>query len=271
MSDQPVLTVDDLYVDVTTATGRIPILQGVSFQLRAGQVFGLVGESGSGKTMTCLSVLNLLPRKSEVRQGSIKLKNQELLGLPERGMRQIRGKELAVVMQNPMAAFNPVVTIGQHFVETLRCHLPVTVKEAQEIAIHHLRALELPRAEQLLKQYPFQLSGGMLQRVMIAIAVSLKPTVLITDEPTTALDTIAQLQILDHLDWVRAEYSTAIMLVSHDLGAVARLADHVGVMYGGRIVENAPTQVLFSRPQHAYTRALLGVRRSRNGKKLAEG
>jgi nickel transport system ATP-binding protein len=163
-------------------------------------------------------------------------------------------------MQNPMSAFNPVVTIGQHFRETLRTHLHVTLKQAEEIAIAYLKLMELPRPDQLLKQYPFQLSGGMLQRVMIAIAVSLQPSIIIADEPTTALDATNQLQILEHLNWLRKEYNTGILLVSHDLGAIAHLADEVAVMYGGYIVEKAPVSTLFNRPTHPYTQSLLESR-----------
>ncbi|MGG4446561.1 ABC transporter ATP-binding protein [Brevibacillus porteri] len=262
MTTQSILTVNDLHVHVSTEHCQVPILNGVSFDLQAGKVFGLVGESGSGKTMTCLALVNLLPNKSKVVRGSIVLKNKDLRNISASEMRQIRGKEIAMIMQNPMSAFNPVVTIGQHFRETLRIHLQVTQKQAEEMAIAYLELMQLPRPDLLLKQYPFQLSGGMLQRVMIAIAVSLQPSIIIADEPTTALDATNQLQILDQLNWLRKEYNTSILLVSHDLGAIAYLADEVAVMNSGNIVERASVSTLFNRPTHPYTKALLESRLS---------
>ncbi|WP_342605290.1 ABC transporter ATP-binding protein [Peribacillus sp. FSL E2-0159] len=221
---------------------------------------GIVGESGSGKTMTCMSLLNLLPDKAKVVQGSIKFNNIDLLNVSTEDIRKVRGSEIAMIMQNPMIAFNPVRTIGRHFIETLRTHLPITKQQARKMALEYLEKTDLPNPENVLKQYPFQLSGGMLQRVMIAITMSLSPSIIIADEPTTALDVTNQLQVLKQLDKLRKEYNTCILLVSHDLGVIAQLADEVAVMYGGYIVEKAPVLKLFNRPMHPYTRVLLESR-----------
>lgn len=223
-------------------------------------MLGIVGESGSGKTMTCMSLLNLLPDKAKVVQGSIKFNNIDLLNVSTEDIRKVRGSEIAMIMQNPMIAFNPVRTIGRHFIETLRTHLPITKQQARKMALEYLEKTDLPNPENVLKQYPFQLSGGMLQRVMIAITMSLSPSIIIADEPTTALDVTNQLQVLKQLDKLRKEYNTCILLVSHDLGVIAQLADEVAVMYGGYIVEKAPVLKLFNRPMHPYTRVLLESR-----------
>ncbi|WP_225435190.1 ABC transporter ATP-binding protein [Bacillus aerolatus] len=247
-------------IDVSTPHGVTQVVRDVSFKIEAGKVFGFVGESGSGKTMTCMSLLNLLPGEAKVVKGSIKFRNKDILNCSAKDMRKARGSEIAMIMQNPMTAFNPVRTIGRHFIETLKTHLPITKQQARTMAIAYLEKADLPNPENLLKQYPFQLSGGMLQRVMIAITMSLNPSILIADEPTTALDATNQLQILQQLNWLRKEYDTGILLVSHDLGVIAQLADEVAVMYGGYIVEKAPVFKLFNRPMHPYTRVLLESR-----------
>ncbi|MBK5446436.1 ABC transporter ATP-binding protein [Peribacillus sp. TH24] len=260
MGQDPILTVDKLNVIVTTPYGVTQTVHDVSFKLEAGKVLGLVGESGSGKTMTCMSLLNLLPEKAKVVQGSIKFKNIDLLYVSTEDLRKVRGSEIAMIMQNPMIAFNPVRTIGRHFIETLRTHLPITKQQARKMAVEYLEKTDLPNPENVLKQYPFQLSGGMLQRVMIAITMSLSPSIIIADEPTTALDSTNQLQVLKQLDKLRKEYNTCILLVSHDLGVIAQLADEVAVMYGGYIVEKAPVLKLLNRPMHPYTKVLLESR-----------
>ncbi|MET3320649.1 UNVERIFIED_ORG: oligopeptide/dipeptide ABC transporter ATP-binding protein [Peribacillus simplex] len=260
MGQDPILTVDNLNVKVTTPYGVNQTVHDVSFKLEAGKVLGLVGESGSGKTMTCMSLLNLLPEKAKVVQGSIKFKNIDLLNVSTEDLRKVRGSEIAMIMQNPMIAFNPVRTIGRHFIETLRTHLPITKQQARKIAVEYLEKTDLPNPENVLKQYPFQLSGGMLQRVMIAITMSLSPSIIIADEPTTALDSTNQLQVLKQLDKLREEYNTCILLVSHDLGVIAQLADEVAVMYGGYIVEKAPVLKLLNHPMHPYTKVLLESR-----------
>ncbi|MFB7639631.1 ABC transporter ATP-binding protein [Peribacillus butanolivorans] len=260
MGQAPILTVDNLNVIVTTPYGVTQTVHDVSFKLEAGKVLGIVGESGSGKTMTCMSLLNLLPEKAKVVQGSIKFKNIDLLNVSTEDLRKVRGSEIAMIMQNPMIAFNPVRTIGRHFIETLRTHLPITKQQARKMAVEYLEKTDLPNPENVLKQYPFQLSGGMLQRVMIAITMSLSPSIIIADEPTTALDSTNQLQVLKQLDKLRKEYNTCILLVSHDLGVIAQLADEVAVMYGGYIVEKAPVLKLLNRPMHPYTKVLLESR-----------
>ncbi|MFU2014508.1 ABC transporter ATP-binding protein [Peribacillus butanolivorans] len=260
MGQAPILTVDNLNVIVTTPYGVTQTVHDVSFKLEAGKVLGLVGESGSGKTMTCMSLLKLLPEKAKVVQGSIKFKNIDLLNVSTEDLRKVRGSEIAMIMQNPMIAFNPVRTIGRHFIETLRTHLPITKQQARKMAVEYLEKMDLPNPENVLKQYPFQLSGGMLQRVMIAITMSLSPSIIIADEPTTALDSTNQLQVLKQLDKLRKEYNTCILLVSHDLGVIAQLADEVAVMYGGYIVEKAPVLKLLNRPMHPYTKVLLESR-----------
>ncbi|MEK4536032.1 ABC transporter ATP-binding protein [Peribacillus sp. FSL K6-1552] len=260
MGQDPILTVDNLNVIVTTPYGVTQTVHDVSFKLEAGKVLGLVGESGSGKTMTCMSLLNLLPEKAKVVQGSIKFKNIDLLNVSTEDLRKVRGSEIAMIMQNPMIAFNPVRTIGRHFIETLRTHLPITKQQARKIAVEYLEKTDLPNPENVLNQYPFQLSGGMLQRVMIAITMSLSPSIIIADEPTTALDSTNQLQVLKQLDKLRKEYNTCILLVSHDLGVIAQLADEVAVMYGGYIVEKAPVLKLLNSPMHPYTKVLLESR-----------
>ncbi|MFE4429454.1 ABC transporter ATP-binding protein [Peribacillus butanolivorans] len=260
MGQDPILTVDNLNVIVTTPYGVTQTVHDVSFKLVAGKVLGLVGESGSGKTMTCMSLLKLLPEKAKVVQGSIKFKNIDLLNVSTEDLRKVRGSEIAMIMQNPMIAFNPVRTIGRHFIETLRTHLPITKQQARKMAVEYLEKTDLPNPENVLKQYPIQLSGGMLQRVMIAITMSLSPSIIIADEPTNALDSTNQLQVLKQLDKLRKEYNTCILLVSHDLGVIAQLADEVAVMYGGYIVEKAPVLKLLNRPMHPYTKVLLESR-----------
>ncbi|MDN3020153.1 ABC transporter ATP-binding protein [Paenibacillus sp. BSR1-1] len=260
MGQHSILTVNNLNIVVSTPHGVTQTVNDVSFELEAGKVFGLVGESGSGKTMTCMSLLNLLPDEAKVVEGSIKFRNKDILNCSTEDVRKVRGSEIAMIMQNPMTAFNPVRNIGCHFIETLRTHLHINKHQAREMAMAYLEKMDLPYPENLLKQYPFQLSGGMLQRVMIAITMSLNPSILIADEPTTALDATNQLQILKQLDRLRNEYNTGILLVSHDLGVIAQMADEVAVMYGGYIVEKASVLKLFNRPKHPYTRALLQSR-----------
>ncbi|WP_416671321.1 ABC transporter ATP-binding protein [Egbenema bharatensis] len=258
----PVLTVTDLHVEFQQRTGWTPAVRGVSLQLKPGKVLGIIGESGSGKSATCLAILGLLGRGGRIAHGSIHLLQQELTQLSPAAMRQIRGQQIGVVLQNPSSFFNPILTIGQQFRETLRSHQPLSKAEARSIALEHLAAVGLPYPQQLWRQFPFQLSGGMLQRVMIAIALSLHPAVLIADEPTTALDVITQMQILNLLAHLQQQHNSAILLVTHDMGVIAQLADEVAVMYQGQFVEQAAVADLFDCPQHPYTRSLLASRLS---------
>ncbi|CAG7649182.1 ABC transporter ATP-binding protein [Paenibacillus allorhizosphaerae] len=258
--DKHILRVDHLHISVSTPQGKKKIVNDVSFDLKKGEILGLVGASGSGKTMTCLAIMGLLQESAFIEHGAIHLESQNLLKLQASRMRSVRGKEIAVIMQNPMSAFNPTITIGHHVIETLRTHRPFSRKEARELAATYLARTGLPHPDQLMGQYPFQLSGGMLQRVMIAIAMSLQPAVLIADEPTTALDTTHQVQLLEQMHRLCEEQETAMLLVSHDLGVIAYMADEVMVMNQGSIVEKAPVAELFDRPQHPYTRMLLQAR-----------
>ncbi|QIZ10998.1 nickel import ATP-binding protein NikD [Priestia megaterium] len=255
-----VLQVRDLHVQVKTKTGAATLVEDINFELKRGEVLGLVGESGCGKTVTSMSILQLLNRKTTTIEGSIVLKGRELNGLREKEMRMIRGKDIAFIMQNPMNAFTPVFTIGHQFIETIRSHTQWNKKQATELAIEAMHHVNLPDPVKLLKSYPFQLSGGMLQRVMIAIAACLHPAVIIADEPTTALDVNNQKKVLYHLDKIRSEYGSAILLISHDLGVISEMADEVAVMQNGRIVEKAGVFQLFDEPQHEYTKKLLNAR-----------
>ncbi len=255
-----VLKVRDLNVKVKSDQGMLPLVQDLQLELKRGKVLGLVGESGSGKTMTCMSILQLLDRKTTCIEGSIQLQGRELNGLKAEDMRTIRGKEVGYIMQNPMNAFSPVFTIGNQFIETIRTHTELTKRQAFELAVASMETVHLPKPSELMRRYPFQLSGGMLQRVMIAISMCLRPSVVIADEPTTALDVTNQLQVLKELDRLRLESDSAILLISHDLGVIAELADEVAVMQKGRIVEKADVFQLFDHPQHEYTKKLLQAR-----------
>lgn len=260
IKNQRILNVKDLQVQVKTEKGTTTLVEDINFEIEKGKILGLVGESGSGKTVTSMSILQLLDKKNMDIQGSISLKGRELNGLNDKEMRQIRGKDIAFIMQNPMNAFTPVFTIGHQFVETIQAHTPLKKKQAKELAIEVMGSVNLPEPAKLLKKYPLQLSGGMLQRVMIAMAACLNPAVIIADEPTTALDLHNQLQVLRLLDKIRSQYGTAILLISHDLGVISEMADDVMVMQHGRIVEAADVFELFDDPQHDYTKKLLRTR-----------
>ncbi|MDW2886576.1 ABC transporter ATP-binding protein [Exiguobacterium artemiae] len=252
---KPVLSVEQLTIE-TIADGQ-PLVQNISFQLAAGQIVGLVGESGCGKTVTSLALLRLLDEKVIRQSGRIWLDETDLMTLSDRTLRRVRGGQIAFIMQNPMSAFTPVFTIGHQLMETIRTHDRCSKREAKDRALEALREVNLEQPDRILKAYPFELSGGMLQRVMIALAVCLRPHVLIADEPTTALDVYNQKLVLYYLEKVRATYDTAILLISHDLSVIAEMADHVLVMRDGEIVEQANVFDLFDRPQHPYTRQLL--------------
>lgn len=255
-----VLQVKGLCVKVKTDQGMAPLVQDVDLTIKPGTVHGLVGESGSGKTVTSMSLLQLLNPKATSIEGSIRLNGRELNGLRHEEMRSIRGKEIALIMQNPMNAFSAVFTIGQQFVETIRTHTDFTKKQAVELAISSMQDVNLPEPAELMKRYPFQLSGGMLQRVMIAITISLRPSLIIADEPTTALDVTNQLQVLRQLNRIRSEYGTSILLISHDLSVIAEMANEVSVIQHGRIVEHSDVYRLFDEPKHEYTKQLLAAR-----------
>ncbi len=262
MGKQPLLAVESLQIIIKHTEQAVPVVHQLSFQIGQGEIFGLVGESGCGKTLTCLSILNLLPAGVARTGGQIQLAGENLDALTAAKWRQLRGDRIALIMQNPMSAFDAIRTIGDHFIETLLAHGKTDRRAAKETAIEYLARVGLPEPGLLLRQYPFELSGGMLQRVIIAIALAQQPDLIIADEPTTALDATSQIQILDLLADVRREFGTSMLLISHDLGVIARLADSVAVMYGGQIVEQAAVADLFAQPLHPYTQSLLSARNS---------
>lgn len=232
-------------------------VDGVSFSVKSGEMVALVGESGSGKTITSLSIMRLIDKPGKIAAGRIKFNGHDLTSLSEKQMTNVRGKEIGVIFQEPMTALNPVFTIGNQIIETLVRHKKLPKKEAKQKAVELLTLVGFPRPQATIKQYPHELSGGMRQRAMIAMAISCKPKLLIADEPTTALDVTIQAQILDLLHEMKDKFQMAILLITHDLGVVSEYADHVLVMYGGQIVEEAPKEELFLRPKHPYTRGLL--------------
>ncbi|GGD46817.1 ABC transporter ATP-binding protein [Paenibacillus nasutitermitis] len=262
-----ILEVSRLNVQIQTDRGVVHAVQEASFQIGAGKILGIVGESGCGKSMTCMAVLGMLPAAAAITQGSIKLRGKELAGLADSQLRHIRGKELALVMQNPMTAFNPALTIGKQFTETLRTHQGLSRKQAEQKAIDGIGEMGLSDAGKILKQYPFELSGGMLQRIMIALSLSMKPSLLIADEPTTALDSVNRRKVMDAFRAIKEEGHTAILLVSHDLSIIGALADEVVVMKQGQILEKADAVQLMSRPQHEYTKMLLNARLTADSRK----
>ncbi|MCX6348795.1 MAG: ABC transporter ATP-binding protein [Candidatus Aureabacteria bacterium] len=237
--------------------GAVKAVDGVSFGLEKGETLGLVGESGCGKTMTALALLRLIPPPGMIAGGEIFFEGRDLLAWPEEEMRRIRGKKIAMIFQEPMTSLNPVFTVGDQIEETIRAHERVGRSSARERALRLLAEVNIPAPAERLSAYPHQLSGGMRQRVMIAIALSCRPLILIADEPTTALDVTVQAQILKLLSRLRRELDMALLLVTHDLGVVAQETARVAVMYLGRIVEAAATRDLFARPLHPYTAALM--------------
>ena len=255
----PLLKVQELQVRFDTPRGILKAVAGVSFELAPGETLGLVGESGCGKTVTALSILRLLPSPQATVTGEIRFLGEDLLSSPEERLRQIRGDRIAMVFQEPMTALNPVLTIGEQVMEVLRLHRGLSNHQARREAAAALTRVGLPEAERRLKQYPHQLSGGLRQRAMIAMALACEPDLLIADEPTTALDVTIQAQILALLGRLQAELGLSILFITHNLGIVAQTADRVAVMYAGLIVEQAPTRELFKHPDHPYTRGLLSA------------
>jgi oligopeptide/dipeptide ABC transporter ATP-binding protein len=253
------LSVRDLRISVPSGDdARALAVDGVSFELRRGELLALVGESGCGKSLTSLALLRLLPGAARIEAGSsLTLDGMDLLALDARALRAVRGRRIAMVFQDPMTSLNPVLTVGAQVAETIRAHEAVSVRAARDRSRQLLADVGIGDVDRRLDAYPHQLSGGLRQRVMIAIALAAGPDVLVADEPTTALDVTVQAQILELLDRLRAERGLAVLLVTHDLGVVAGRADRVAVMYAGQIVETAPTAALFADPQHPYTRGLL--------------
>ncbi|MEO8557418.1 MAG: ABC transporter ATP-binding protein [Rhodospirillales bacterium] len=255
---EPILRVNNLRTVFYTRSGTVPAVDDLSFEVRRGETLGLVGESGCGKSVTSLSILRLIPpRAGTIEHGSVMYAGRDLMKLGDEEMRQIRGGDIAMVFQEPMTALNPVLTIGQQIVETILLHENMSKEEARNRAIEMLRTVHISEAERQIDNYPHQLSGGMRQRAMIAMALSCNPKVLIADEPTTALDVTIQAQILELMQELQAKFGTAIIMITHDLGVIAETADRVAVMYAGRKVEEADVQDLFDDPVHPYTQGLL--------------
>ena len=254
-----ILEVRDLHTQFNTLDGVVRAVDGVSFDVARGETLGIVGESGCGKSVTALSILRLIPPETgRIAQGSIRFEGNELTALSEEEMKSLRGHRISMIFQEPMTSLNPVQTVGEQIIEAVRLHRAVSAAEARGRALEMLRLVKIPSPETRLDEYPHQLSGGMRQRVMIAMALACDPKILIADEPTTALDVTIQAQILDLLRDLRERTGAAIMLITHDLGVVAEIAHRVIVMYAGRIVEEAPVDLLFADPQHPYTLGLLG-------------
>lgn len=254
----PLLLVEDLHVHFKTDDGLVRAVNGVSFELAPGETLGIVGESGSGKTVTNLALLGLIPQPPGVIAGGEAIyRGQDLLRLPAAELSNIRGRRIAMIFQDPMTALNPFLTVGEQISEVTRLHLRHSAAQARKHAIEMLAKVHIPAPEQRIDDYPHQFSGGMRQRVMIAMALACQPDVLIADEPTTALDVTIQAQMLELIKELQRTQGTAVILITHSLGVVASVCDRVIVMYGGQIAEEAATQSLFERPQHPYTVGLL--------------
>jgi peptide/nickel transport system ATP-binding protein len=253
----PLLEVRDLRTVFYTGDGRVPAVDGVSFDLEKGKSLGIVGESGCGKSVTSLSIMRLIASPGRIENGSVRFAGQDLLALPDDEMQKIRGKSIAMIFQEPMTSLNPVLTIGAQISEAVLMHERVHEGEARARAIEMLEHVGIPQAKQRYSSYPHELSGGMRQRVMIAMALSCDPQLLIADEPTTALDVTIQAQILELLKALRQERHLALLLITHDLGVIAEMVDDVVVMYAGEIVESSTVLPLYADPKHPYTKGLL--------------
>ncbi len=256
---EPLLRVEDLHTYFGKGEREFKAVNGVSFQLKRGETLGIVGESGCGKSVTSLSIMQLIPNPpGRIAGGQIWFGGEDLTKKSQEEMRGIRGNKISMIFQEPMTSLNPVYTVGDQIIEGIRLHRDISAADARDRAIEMLRLVRIPSPEKRIDDYPHQLSGGMRQRVMIAMALACEPQLLIADEPTTALDVTIQAQILDLMRRIRDETGTAIMLITHSLGVVAEMADHVVVMYAGRIVEQADVKTIFRDPQHPYTLGLLG-------------
>jgi oligopeptide/dipeptide ABC transporter ATP-binding protein len=254
------LEVDNLHTHFFTREGVVKAVDGVSFTVEAGRTLGIVGESGCGKSVTALSIMGLIPRPpARIVEGTVTFQGRDLTTVSERDLEDIRGREMAMIFQDPMTSLNPTLRIRTQITEVLDRHFGYSKEDARRRAVELLEEVQIPRAAQRLDDYPHRFSGGMRQRVMIAIALACNPKLLIADEPTTALDVTVQAEILDLLEDLRQEHEMGMIIITHDMGVVAETADDVAVMYAGQIVEQAPTQELFDHPEHPYTEALLGA------------
>ena len=256
--DAPLLEVEGLEVEFGTRQGVARVLDGIALSLEAGQTLGIVGESGCGKSMTALSIMRLVPvPPGRIGAGSVRLKGEDLLQVSEKRMREVRGKDISMIFQEPMTSLNPVYSIGDQIAETVRLHEGLGRRDSLDRAVEMLKAVHIPAAERRVREFPHQMSGGMRQRVMIAMALACRPSVLIADEPTTALDVTVQAQVFDLLKELQEKTGTAIILISHDMGVIAEMADRVMVMYAGRIFEEASTDEILESPKHPYTQGLI--------------
>ncbi|HEY2873809.1 MAG TPA: ABC transporter ATP-binding protein [Reyranella sp.] len=255
---EPLLELKRLAVSFATDDGTVRAVDGIDLALQRGRTLGLVGESGCGKSVTSLAVMGLLPPENSKVSGEVHFEGRDLLKIPRAELRDLRGARLAMIFQEPMTSLNPSYTIGNQIIEAIRRHQGLNAAEARKRAIEMLRLVHVPSPEKRIDDYPHKLSGGQRQRAMIAMALACGPQLLIADEPTTALDVTIQAQILDLMRGLRRDTGTAIILITHDLGVVAEMADDVAVMYAGQIVERAPVEALFARPEHPYTVGLLG-------------
>jgi oligopeptide/dipeptide ABC transporter ATP-binding protein len=265
------LEIDDLRTYFKTREGEVHAVDGVSFTLERGKTLGIVGESGCGKSVTALSIMGLIQRPGRVVSGSAVFDGRDLLRLKERTLEDIRGREIGMIFQDPMTSLNPTFTIGMQITETLRRHLGLSRNRARKRAIELLEEVHIPKAAARLNDYPHRFSGGMRQRVMIAIALSCSPKLLIADEPTTALDVTVQAGVLDLLAELRAEHDMSMIIITHDMGVVAETADDILVMYAGQVVEQASTLDLFDSPEHPYTEALLHALPQIEGTNVRQG
>ena len=256
---RPLLQVEDLRTHFRTVDGTVRAVDGVSFHIAAGETLAVVGESGCGKSVTSMSILRLIQEPPGKITGRILFEGTDLLTLSERQMREIRGNAISMIFQEPMTSLNPVLTVGRQIGETLRLHQGLDERAAEARAIEMLELVHIPEARRRVREYPHQLSGGMRQRVLIALALACNPKLLIADEPTTALDVTIQAQILDLMRELKSKLGSAILLITHDLGVVAEMAERIVVMYAGRKVEEASAKDLFARPRHPYTQGLLGA------------
>ena len=251
------LEVKDLHTSFYTPVGEVKAVNGVSFNLERGKVLGIVGESGSGKSVTAYSIMQILEKTGKIVSGSVKFDGQELVGIGEEGMKKIRGNKISIIFQDPMTSLNPTYTIGHQLMEAIMLHTPRNKQQAWDRAVEMLRLVNVNEPEKRMKQYPFEFSGGMRQRVMIAMALACEPDILIADEPTTALDVTIQAQILELMQSLQKELGMAIIMITHDLGVVAQLCDEVIVMYAGSICEQGTADEIFYNPRHEYTKGLM--------------
>ena len=251
------LEVKDLRTSFFTPAGEVKAVNGVSFYLDHGKVLGIVGESGSGKSVTAYSIMQILEKTGKIVGGSVKFNGQELVGATEKEMKKIRGNKISIIFQDPMTSLNPTYTIGRQLMEAIMLHTPRNKKEAKERAIEMLRLVNINEPEKRMNQYPFEFSGGMRQRIMIAMALACEPDILIADEPTTALDVTIQAQILELMQKLQKELGMAIIMITHDLGVVAQMCDEVIVMYAGSICEQGSADEIFYNPKHEYTKGLM--------------